>query len=173
MKRLNLVLAVALLAPAFVPGCGGQDESAVKGIDGKYYDEDGNPTYKVHGDGAVDWYTFSGYQQFTATCLVCHGPDATGSTFAPALANSLKTLSYAGFVATVTAGRKNNAMPSFRQNKNVMCRLDDIYVYLRARARHAVERGKPERHEPKPAAAVKAEDDCFGPSWHRQPLAEN
>jgi methanol metabolism-related c-type cytochrome len=154
-------------------GCGRQEQSAVKDIDGKYYNEDGSPTYKVQWDGTVDWYTFSGYQHFTATCLVCHGPDATGSTFAPALANSFKKLSYAEFLATVTTGRKNNTMPSFRENRNVMCHLDAIYIYLSARARSAVGHGKRERHEPKPAAAAKAEDECFGPSWRRRPVAED
>lgn len=158
---------------AALSGCGRPDESAVKEVDGKYYDKDGSPTYKVHWDGAVDWYTFSGYQLFTTTCQVCHAPDAVGSTFAPALANSMKNLSYAEFLAIVTAGRNHNAMPSFRENRNVMCRLDNIYVYLRARASYAVERGKPAKHEPRPAAAAKAEDDCFGPSWRRRPVAED
>ena len=170
---LNSFIGVGLCLCAFLFACGRQEQSAVKDIDGKYYDEDGSPTCKVHWDGTVDWYTFSGYQHFTATCLVCHGPDATGSTFAPVLANSLKKLGYAGFLATVATGQKNNTMPSFSQNKNVMCHLDAIYVYLRARARHAVERGKPEKHEHKPAAAAKAEDECFGPSWHRRPVAED
>ena len=173
MRRQGLLIGVALWICASLAGCGGQDQSAVREVDGKYYDEDGNPTYKVQRDGTVDWSTFSGYQHFTSTCLVCHGPDATGSTFAPALANSLRKLSYAEFVATVTAGRKNNTMPSFRENRNVMCYLDNIYVYLRARARHAVGGGKPEKHEPKPAAATKAEDECFGPSWHRPRVAED
>ncbi len=158
------------LASAVLFGCGRPQESAVKDVDGKYYDADGIPTYKVHWGGAVDWYTFSGYRRFTSTCLVCHGPDATGSTFAPALANSLKRLSYGDFVASVTTGRKNNAMPSFRQNKDVMCHLDSLYIYLSARAARAVERGEPEKHEPKPEAATKAEDECFGPSWHRRPV---
>ncbi len=170
---LNSSIGVALCICAFLCGCGAPEQSAVREIDGKYYDAEGNPTFKVHWDGTVDWYTFSGYQHFTSTCLVCHGLDATGSTFAPALANSLKKLSYAGFVTTLTTGRKNNAMPSFRQNKNVMCHLDSIYVYLSARARRAVEGGKPEKHEPKPAAASKAEDECFGPTWHRRPVQED
>ncbi len=165
--------AIVFCIGAILAGCGGPEQSAVREVDGKYYDADGNPTYKVRWDGTVDWYTFSGYQHFTSTCLVCHGQDATGSTFAPALANSLKKLSYAEFLATVTAGRKRNAMPSFRENKNVMCHLDAIYVYLKARARQAIERGKPEKHEPKPAAASKAEDECFGPTWHRRPAEED
>lgn len=170
MKTRSPHVGVALWICAFLAACGETEEPrdrSVKEIDGKHYDAEGNPTFKVHKNGAVDWYTFSGYLRFTSTCLVCHGPDGTGSAFAPASANSLDKLSYAEFVAIVTAGRKNNAMPSFRENKNVMCYLDNIYVYLRARARRAVARGKPEKHEPKPAAAVQAEDDCMGPSWRR------
>ena len=55
-------------------------------------------------------------------------------------------------------------MPSFRQNKNVLCDLDNIYVYLRARARVAVGRGRPERHEPEPLAIANVEDGCAGPA---------
>ena len=169
MKTLSLIIGMALCVCA----CRTQEQSAVRDIDGKYFDAEGNPTYKVRWDGTVDWYTFSGYLHFTSTCLVCHGPDASGSTFAPALANSLKKFGYTAFVATVASGRKNNTMPSFRQNKNVMCHLDSIYVYLSARARHAVDGGKPEKHEPKPAAASRAEDECFGPTWHRRPVDED
>ena len=31
--------------------------AAVKNEDGKYYDKEGNPTFKVQSDGTVDWYT--------------------------------------------------------------------------------------------------------------------
>ena len=171
MRSANLIMST-VLASAVLFGCGRQEESAVKEVFGKYYDGDGFPTYKVHRDGSVDWYTFSGYQHFTSTCLVCHGPDATGSTFAPPLANSLKKLTYAEFLAALAVGRKNNAMPSFRQNKDVMCHRDALYIYLRARAERVVARGKPEKHEPKPEAAAKAEDECFGRSWRRRPIAD-
>ena len=36
------------------------DPAAVKSEDGKYFDKEGNPTYKVAADGTVDWYTYSG-----------------------------------------------------------------------------------------------------------------
>ena len=166
MKRIRIFAGMVLWISVFLSGCGKQDQGAVREVDGKYYDEEGNPTYNVHWNGTVDWYTFSGYRHFTSACLVCHGPDATGSTFAPALVNSLKRLHYPEFAAIVMSGRRNNTMPSFSRNKNVMCHLENIYVYLRARARHAVERGKPEKHEPKPAAAAKTEAECLGPSWH-------
>jgi methanol metabolism-related c-type cytochrome len=144
------------------------DPAAVKSDNGKYLDKEGNPTFKIASDGTVDWYTYSGFRRYHSECHVCHGPDGMGSSYAPALKDSLKTMSYADFLGVVATGRKNvstsqeNVMPSFGENKNVVCYLDDIYVYLRARASGALGRGRPARHEDKPPAAQKAEDDCMG-----------
>jgi len=55
-------------------------------------------------------------------------------------------------------------MPAFGDNKNVVCTLDGIYVYLRARSNGAVGRGRPAEHLPKPPEAAKAEADCMAPS---------
>ena len=52
-------------------------------------------------------------------------------------------------------------MPSFADNVNVMCYIDDIYVYLRARANNAIPGGRPPSHEDKPEAAKKAEDKLY------------
>jgi hypothetical protein len=77
-------------------------------------------------------------------------------------------MDYADFLSVVATGRKNvstsqeNVMPSFGDNKNVVCYLDDIYVYLRARANDAVGRTRPEKHEDKTPAIEKAEDSCMG-----------
>jgi methanol metabolism-related c-type cytochrome len=131
-------------------------------------DKDGNPTYKISEDGTVDWYTFSGFRRYHSDCHVCHGPNGEGSSYAPALANSLKTLSYTDFTNIVTNGRKNvdaandKVMPEFASNVNVMCYLDDIYVYLRARANDAIPGGRPPKHEDKPEAAKAAEASCTG-----------
>jgi methanol metabolism-related c-type cytochrome len=135
---------------------------------GKYTDKDGNPTFKIQPDGTVDWYTYSGYRRFNSECHVCHGADGAGSSFAPALANSLKTISYADFMSTVAQGRKNlsngndKVMPSFGDNKNVYCYMDDLYVYLRARAVGDLDRGRPAKHENKPEAAKQQESSCMG-----------
>ena len=70
----------------------------------------------------------------------------------------------------VASGRQNvstsqeNVMPSFGNNRNVVCYLDDLYVYLRARANGAVGRGRPAKHEEKTPAAQKQEDDCMADS---------
>ena len=143
------------------------DPAAVKSENGKYLDKEGNPTFKVGSDGTVDWYTYSGFRRYHSECHVCHGPDGMGSTYAPALKDSLMTMSYADFLGVVATGRKNvnssqeNVMPGFGDNRNVVCYLDDVYVYLRARASDAVPRGRPAKHEDKPPAAQKAEDACM------------
>src|SRR6478736_9089566 len=135
---------------------GSGDPTAVKQNEtGEWSDKEGNPTYKVT-DGSVDWHTYSGFRRYHSDCHVCHGPDGMGSTYAPALKDSLKTLNYSDFLAVVAGGRRNvnsaqeNVMPTFGTNANVMCYLDDIFVYLRARADDAVCRGRPEKHAEKP-----------------------
>src|SRR5262245_10802419 len=112
------VSIVALVIGANVAlGAGSGDPAAVKNDDGKYSDKDGAPTYKVGADGTVDWYTYSGYRRYHSDCHVCHGPDGEGSSYGPALKNSLQNESYAEFLGVVASGRKNvttsqnNVMP--------------------------------------------------------------
>ena len=147
---------------------GASDPAAVKSDDGKYFDKEGEPTFKVAADGTVDWYTYSGYRRYHSDCHVCHGPDGMGSTYAPGLTDSLKTMSYGDFLSVVASGRKNvstsqgNVMPAFGDNPNVACYMDDLYVYLRARANDAVGRVRPAKHEDKPITYTEAEDSCMG-----------
>jgi methanol metabolism-related c-type cytochrome len=102
-------------------------------------------------DGKVDFGTYDGYRRYEAYCLRCHGPDGAGSSYAPALAESLKSLSYEQFLETVVYGRKNvsasqqSVMPAFGEAIDVMENIDDIYSYLKARADGVVGRGRPER----------------------------
>ena len=64
-------------------------------------------------------------------------------------------MDYYDFLEVVTNGRKkvnaaeNSVMPAFGQNVNVMCYLDDIYTYLKARGADALPRGRPGKKEPK------------------------
>jgi methanol metabolism-related c-type cytochrome len=91
-----------------------------------------------------------------------------GSTYAPALKDSVKTMNYADFIGVVASGRKNvsssqeNVMPAFGDNPNVACYMDDLYVYLRARANDAVGRVRPAKREDKPDAYTRAENSCMG-----------
>jgi methanol metabolism-related c-type cytochrome len=140
------------------------DSAAVKSDNGKYLDKEDNPTFKVAPDGTVDWYTYSGYRRYHSECHVCHGPDGMGSTYAPALTDSLKTMSYGDFMGVVASGRQNgnSVMPALGDNPNVACYMDDLYVYLRARANDAVGRVRPGKKEDKPDAYTQAENSCMG-----------
>ena len=141
---------------------------AVKEEDGKWFDADGTPTFNIQNDGTVDWYTFSGYRRYHSDCHVCHGPDGVGSSYAPALADTLKTMDYGTFLSIVAEGRTNvgggkeNVMPGFGDNKNVYCYMDDLYVYLRARAVGAAPRGRPPKKAEKSQAIKDAEASCMG-----------
>ncbi|WP_203159280.1 c-type cytochrome, methanol metabolism-related [Methylobacterium aquaticum] len=144
-------------------------DAAVKVEDGKYTDAAGAPTFHITNNGKkVDWYTYSGYRRYHAECHVCHGPDGMGSTYAPALKDSLKTLSYEEFVGIVVGGKQDvnsstqKVMPAFGDNKNVTCYMDDLYVYLKARASGALGRVRPGDKEEKPEAARKQEKECLG-----------
>jgi methanol metabolism-related c-type cytochrome len=151
-----------------IPASYGVDTpKSVNEVDGRNIDANGFPTYKVQSDGTVDWATFSGYRRYHAECHVCHGPDGEGSTYAPALKESLRNIPYPDFLSIVAMGRLNvsssqeSVMPSFGENKNVVCYLDDIYVYLRARATEAVPRGRPAKHDEKSEVAKKTEKECM------------
>ncbi len=163
---IAVVLILSAAASAVTDGSG--DPTAVKSDDGKWADKDGNPTFKIDPDGTVDWYTYSGFIRYSSECLRCHGPDGVGSTYAPALIDSMKRLSYTDFYAVVAGGKKdvsasqNLVMPANGDNKNVMCYIDAIYAYLRARGDGALDRGRPQKHAPKPESFSKAEDECMG-----------
>jgi len=171
MLRFSAALAVGLVLSTTVVHAvtdGSGDPAAVKAEDGKWADNAGNPTFKMEADGSVDFYTYVGFTRYSAECLRCHGPDAMGSTYAPALIESMKRLSYSEFYGIVAGGKQdvsaaqNLVMPAEGENKNVMCFVDAIYSYLRARADGVVDRGRPEKHAPKPASYAKSEDDCMG-----------
>jgi methanol metabolism-related c-type cytochrome len=172
-RAFTLIAALTLPATAFawsdqpVDLAQQQDnpEIAVAYEDGgKYFTDDDIPTYNVAEDGTVDWLTFSGFRRYHAECHVCHGPDGEGSTYAPKVKNSAVNMGYYDFYDVVVNGRTvgNSVMPHFGDNPNVMCYLDDIYVYLKARGMDAVPRGRPAKKEAKSEAIGEAENACMG-----------
>lgn len=162
-----LILAALFLSGGACLADPSGDPAPVKHESARYYDKAGNPTFKVQADGTVDWATYSGFRRYHSECHVCHGPDAEGSTYAPALKDSLKRLSYAEVYGIVVGGKQDlgagqeKVMPAFANNKNVMCYLDDIYTYLRARSDGAIGRGRPPKHEDKETVTTQAEDACL------------
>lgn len=164
----RLLLASALLGASL--GAVAMAEPGVKqdkGDESKWLDSKGDPTYKKYDDGSFDWYTFNGFRRYHAECHQCHGPEGNGSTYAPALAESLKTMNYGDFLATVASGRVVNrggtefVMPALGDNKNVMCYIDDIFIYLKARADGALPGGRPSRNVERSKASKDFENSCL------------
>jgi methanol metabolism-related c-type cytochrome len=137
MLKRNFVAAVATVALGLVMSAGS-------------YADDAPYTVK---DGKVDKGTYNGYRRYSDSCLRCHGPDGSGSSYAPDLTESLKRMSKEDVQNTIVNGRKNvttsqeNVMPAFGEVEDVVLYLDDIYGYLKARSDGALGRGRPQRFE--------------------------
>ena len=158
-------------APAAAPPAAAAPAPVVRrtmGPDGKWTLADGSPTYNIADDGIMDWFTYSGFRRYHSECHVCHGPEAQGSTYAPALVDSLKTLDYPTFLGIVASGQQNkrfqnnSIMPALGDNKNVMCYIDDIYVYIKALADGAIPRGRPKGRVDKTSIQAENEKNCIG-----------
>jgi len=104
-------------------------------------------SYKIYPDGKVNFATFRGANMYGNVCGPCHGLNAQGSSFAPSLVESLKTLSYGDFVQIVTEGRTGtqgqgtSVMPTFGDSPSVAKNIPSIYAYLKARADGAIGSG--------------------------------
>jgi methanol metabolism-related c-type cytochrome len=134
---------------------------------GRWYNAEGIPVYNIQ-NGEVDYATFSGYRRYHAECHVCHGPDGEGSTYAPALKDSVvHKLDYYQYQEAVASGIQNvnksahQVMPAFGTNRNVWCYVDDIYVYLLARGTDAIPRGRPANKAPKSDEFAAQEASCM------------
>lgn len=135
---MNKLQSIALILPLLLPAMVQAEESEA-------------PKFVVE-NGKVDSGTFNGWRRFHGTCHACHGQDAMGSSFAPALATTMKTMDYATFKKTVMEGRQVKdasgavqAMPAFANDNNVTKHLDDLYRYVAARASGKLAPGRPEK----------------------------
>ena len=99
-------------------------------------------------DGLVNKPTFWGYMRYGMYCYHCHGPDGLGSSYAPNLTLSLKSMSYEDFVQTVMNGRTrlsaSSVMPAFGEDPNVVNYIDNIYAYLKGRSDAKIPQGRPD-----------------------------
>lgn len=103
--------------------------------------------YKVVDGYKVDAFTMTGFRTWrAAACDRCHGAEQQGLV-GPSLVNSLKVLSKADFVKTVTEGRQEKGMISFKENKTVMDNIDALYAYLKGRSDGAITRARVEPME--------------------------
>lgn len=167
MKRVAPILLVSMLFASGAVAEEAVDTAAVTNDGVRWLNAEDLPTFKVEEDGTVDWATFSGFRRYHAECHVCHGPDGEGSTYAPALKKSAVKMDYYDFVGVVSSGKQeinqaqNQVMPAFATNPNVMCYLDDIYTYLRARGTETIPRGRPAKKEAKSEDYAAAEAACM------------
>ncbi|WP_419538842.1 c-type cytochrome, methanol metabolism-related, partial [Paracoccus shandongensis] len=144
----------------------GMDITPAAQENGRWYNAEGIPTFKIE-NGVVDFATFNGFRRYSAECHVCHGPDGEGSTYAPALKDSVLRMDYYDFQEIVASGKQdvntaaNLVMPAFGTNKNVWCYVDDIYVYLLARGTDELPRGRPAERADKSDDYTAQEDSCM------------
>ncbi len=94
---------------------------------------------------AVNAVVYNGWKMFEVYCTRCHGEDAVGSSFAPALIHSVGpdgTIDHKAFFQTVTNGRPGKGMPTWG---NLLSpeQKEDIWYYLRARAVGGLAPGRP------------------------------
>lgn len=99
------------------------------------------------GKCKVDKETYVGWRQYHATCHVCHGQDAVGTTIAPNLAERLKEIDRDRFMNSLANGYTGQigVMPAWKDDPNVNKYFDQFYAYLKARSDGVLGPGRPER----------------------------
>ena len=116
-----------------------QDKKQAKSPEHPYIVVDG---YKVDPD------TMNGFRAWRAgACDRCHGANQEGLV-GPSLIESLKTLSKDEFKKTVTEGRLEKGMVSFKTSETIMSNLDNLYAYLKGRSNGDITRAKVEEIKP-------------------------
>jgi mono/diheme cytochrome c family protein len=104
--------------------------------------EGDKPLYQVVDGDKVDAFTMQGFRTWRqAACDRCHGANQEGMV-GPSLINSLKTLTKEQFVTTVSEGRPDKGMPTWKTNKGVMDNIDALYAYLKGRSDGAITKAK-------------------------------
>jgi mono/diheme cytochrome c family protein len=103
-----------------------------------------DPLYTVVDGNKVDPETLKGFKTWrAAACDRCHGANQQGLV-GPSLIERLKILTKDEFVTTVTNGRLEKGMPSFKTSKMVMSNIDHLYAYLKGRSDGAITKSKVE-----------------------------
>ena len=144
LAGLSFAVGIAVLPFANAGAGGGAEEEVATDkpytVDCEQKDENGQAVCLTDKDTYVGWRTYH------ATCHVCHGQDAVGSSFAPSLVERLKVIDKARFEDVVKNGMKGQmgVMPGWGENPNVKGFIDELYVYLQARSDGALKPGRPQ-----------------------------
>lgn len=103
-----------------------------------------NELYTVVDGTKVDRNTLTGFRTWrAAACDRCHGANQEGMV-GPSLLESLKKLSREDFILVVTEGRLEKGMPTFKENKQVIDNIEQLYRYLKGRSNGDIVRAKVE-----------------------------
>lgn len=103
-----------------------------------------NELYTVVDGTKVDGNTLTGFRTWrAAACDRCHGANQEGLV-GPSLLESLKRISREEFIHTVTDGRLDKGMPTFKENKQVTDNIEQLYRYLKGRSNGDIVRAKVE-----------------------------
>ena len=131
-KSIRLLLGVLAAVSCAVAGAPAQAQQT------------SDKPYTVVDGYKVDVNTLSGFRAWrAAACDRCHGANQQGLV-GPSLIESFKTLSKDDFKKTVTEGRLEKGMPSFKTSPTVMGNLDNLYAYLKGRSNGDITRAKVE-----------------------------
>lgn len=95
----------------------------------------------------VSQVVYEGWKQFALNCARCHGDFGVGTTFAPALVESVKPLgnvpTQESFITTVCAGRMDKGMPAWCALGLEISAMQAVHAYLMERANDRVGLGRP------------------------------
>src|SRR5262249_4732846 len=101
-----------------------------------------DPLYKVVDGYKVDPETMNGFRAWrAAACDRCHGANQQGLV-GPSLLESMKTLTKAEFVKTVTEGRLDKGMPSFQTSQMGVGNIDALDAYRKGGASGCITQGR-------------------------------
>ncbi len=151
MSRYSkLTIGVAVTAVLATAPLSGQAVEVQKDAPYANHVQCGTNTETGHKSCQIDLFLTRGFRAFSQ-CQVCHGLDGNGSSFAPSLLQKLKEIDKERFVDVVSNGYtgQSGVMPGWKENPNVMKYLDNLYLYLLARADSILPAGKLQRFDRK------------------------
>jgi mono/diheme cytochrome c family protein len=104
-------------------------------------------TYHQAPRDTVSQQVYDGWKQFNLNCARCHGEDVQGTTIAPHLILSLKSIGPINtkelFIQTVCAGRPAKGMPSWCALGMELPTIEKIYAYVKGRSDAKISPGRP------------------------------
>jgi mono/diheme cytochrome c family protein len=120
---------------------------AAQGSGGASTDSSYFKSYHSVPRDTVSLTVYEGWKQFALNCARCHGDYGVGTSFAPALIESVKptgtipTLEL--FIQTVCAGRTDKGMPAWCTLGLDISAMQAVHAYLIERATGKVGLGRP------------------------------